>query len=540
MIGAGAWSTELAGTRALVRLALRRDRLLMPAWTLVFALTAAVSASATVGLYGTEAERVQAAGGVNGSPAVVALYGPIYDPTSLGALALFKLGAFGAALLAVLSVILVVRHTRAEEEAGRLELLGATEIGRHAPLAAALLVTGGAMVAVGLLTTIGLITQGLPAPGALAFGLAWAATGLCFAGVAAVAAQVASVARAATGGSLAVLGIAYLLRAIGDSSAGGGAGWLRWLSPVGWGQQVRPFQGDRWWVVLLPLGLTVVLMVAAHALLARRDQGAGLLPDRAGPAAAGRGLNGAFGLAWRLHRGTLVAWAAGFAVLGVVFGSIATNLGSFLNSSGARELIQRLGGTTGLTDAFLSAEFGIVGVVASGYAIQVALRLRSEETGQRAEAVLATGVGRLRWVASHVTVSLLGTAFLLAVAGLAAGAALAVQTGDGGDVGRVLLAALVRIPAAWVLTGLVVAAFGFVPRAAAVGWVALVVFLLIGELGPLLGLDPWVMDISPYAHVPRLPGSELTAAPLVWLALVAAVLTAAGLAGFRRRDVPVA
>lgn len=110
---------ELTGTAGLVRLALRRDRLLIPAWVGLFAAMAAFSASATVGLYPKEASRVEAANTINSASATVALYGPIYDPTSLGALSITKLTAVYAALLSILMVMLVVRHTRAEEEAGR-------------------------------------------------------------------------------------------------------------------------------------------------------------------------------------------------------------------------------------------------------------------------------------------------------------------------------------------------------------------------------------------------------------------------------------
>ena len=124
---------------------------------------AASSAAATVGLYPDEASRRQAALTINATPALVALYGPIYDPSSLGAIALFKLTALGAAMVAIVMVVLVVRHTRGEEEAGRLELVGAGVVGRAAPLTAALLLVGGTSVVLGVATTAGLVLAGLPA-----------------------------------------------------------------------------------------------------------------------------------------------------------------------------------------------------------------------------------------------------------------------------------------------------------------------------------------------------------------------------------------
>jgi ABC-2 type transport system permease protein len=531
--------TGMAGTGSLVRLALRRDRVMLAIWILIFVVSAAGSASATVGLYGTAESRVHAAASINNSPSLVALYGLIYDESSIGALSMIKLGAFGGALVAVFAILLMIRHTRAEEEAGRLELVGSTVVGRHAPLAAALVVSVAANLVLGLLTALGLVASGLPASGSFAFGLAWASVGIAFVAVAAVAAQITGSARAAIGIAMTFLGVAYVLRAVGDTAGDGVAGALRWLSPIGWGQQVRPYQGDRWWVLLLPIAFFVVLTAAAYVLVERRDHGAGLLPDRPGPATAGSTLSGPFGLAWRLQRGGLFGWLAGFVLLGLVFGNVAANVGDFLDSPGARDLIQKLGGVQGLTDAFMSTELGMIGVIASAYGVQVITRLRSEESELRSEPVLATRVGRISWAWSHLAIALLGTTILLVGAGLGAGLTYAAQTGHSADFWRVLAAALVRVPAAWVVAGIALAAFGIAPRAAIAGWAALVAFLLLGEFGPLFELNQSVMNVSPYAHVPRLPGSDLSVTPLIWLAGVAALLIAAGLTGFRRRDIPV-
>jgi ABC-2 type transport system permease protein len=531
-------ATALVGITELVRLAVRRDRIMLPAWTAVFVSVAAVSATATTDLYPTVGARVQAAGVMNSTPALVALYGRVFDPTSLGALSMWKLTAFGATLVAVLNVLLVIRHSRAEEESGRLELLGAAVLGRHAPLGAALVVALGADLAIGLLTALALVGAGLPIGGSFAFGLSWAAVGGAFAGVAAVAAQLTGNARAAIGLALAGLGAAYLLRAVGDTSGAGGPRWLSWLSPLGWGQQVRPYAGERWWVLALPLGFGVATVAGAHLLTAHRDLGTGLLADRLGPAAAPRSLSGPFGLAWRLHRGALWAWLAGFAVLGAVLGSIASSVGGLLDNPQVREMLARLGGTQLISDAFLAVEFGICGVVAAAYGVSAVLRLRSEETELRAEPVLATGVGRVRWMASHLVMAASGVATLLVVAGLGAGLAHGARTGQvGHEVVRLVGSALVQLPAGLVLVGVTAALFGALPHQAAAAWGALVFFLLLGEVGPLLRLDQWVMDLSPFGHLPRVPGNPVTVLPLVVLTVVSAVLVVAGLWGFRRRDV---
>jgi ABC-2 type transport system permease protein len=524
-----------AGTRGLTRLALRRDRVLIPVWLAVFVAMAGSTASSTLALYPDIASRREIATTINGNPAMLALYGRIFDVESAGAVAMFKVNAMGAALVAVLTMILLVRHTRAEEEAGRLELLGAGVVGRHAALTAALLVSGGTAVVLGLLTAASLIAAGLPVAGSLAFGLSWTLTGLSFTAVAAVTAQLTTGARAATGLTAAVLGATYLLRAVGDVADEDGPRWLSWLSPVGWAQQVRPFAGVRWWVFAPGLLFVALATFAAYVLVAGRDVGAGLLADRPGRPAASASLSSAPALALRLQRGLLLAWTGAMLVMGLVVGSLGSSIDAFLESPEAKDMIARMGGSSNLLDAFFGTELGAVALIVSIFAIQAVLRLRAEESGLRAEALLATALDRRRFVLSHLLVSALGSTWLLAVAGLGMGITASATLHDGAWFGRLLGAALVQVPAVLVMAGFTLAAFGLVPRFAAAGWALLVGVLLIGELGPIFEVDQRVLDISPFVHVPRL--GEITAAPLVWLMLVALALAVLGTEAFRRRDV---
>jgi ABC-2 type transport system permease protein len=526
-------SGDLRGTRELVRLALRRDRWLLPAWVLGFAAIATSSASATAALYPDPAARFQAATTVNATAAIVAMYGRIYDPASLGGIALFKLTAVGTAIVAILMVVLVVRHTRAEEESGRLELVGAGVVGRAAPLAAALLVAAGASAALGVCTAVGLVSAGLPAMGALAFGAGWAAVGMCFAAMAGVAAQVTTGGRAATGLGLIAVGAAYVLRAVGDLSEAG-PGWASWLSPIGWNQQIRAFAGERWGVLALPLLAAAALVPVAFALCRHRDLGAGLLGDRPGPA-DGR-LGTPLGLAWRLKRPALLAWSGALMVLGGVLGSIAHNVAGLLDSPGMAAIIEQLGGKQGLTDAFLAAEMGVIATIVAAYGIAAAGRLRAEETAGHDEIMLSTAAGRGRVSVAHWLVALAGVAWLLLVAGFAAGVGHALAIGDPSQVARVTIAAAARVPGAWVLVGLVVTTWGVWPRATAAVWGAYVAFIVVGEFGQLWGVPQAVINLSPFVHSPILPGPDPNLGGLLWLTALTAMLLAAGTTAFRRRD----
>ncbi|CAM3870730.1 ABC transporter permease [Kibdelosporangium persicum] len=526
--------TTLVGTGSLIRLALRLDRVRLPIWILVTAGLVLATASSVAELYPTEASRRQIAATIGSNPAMTAIYGQVYD-TSPGAVVMWRLAITGALLVTLMSIMTVNRHTRQDEEAGRLELIGATVVGRHAPMAAALIVATGANILAALLIAAGLTGQGMPVDGSFLAGLSFGALGITFAAVAAAAAQLAENARTVTGISVLVLAVAFVLRLIGDA---GSATWVSWLSPIGWLQKAHPYAENRWWIVVLLLAVAIVLIGAAYALVSRRDHGAGLVRPRPGPADAAASLNGPFALAWRLHRWSMIGWMIGFLVLGVMFGSIANSATDLVkdNPQVAR-IVEQMGGKSALIDAFMTAILGIIALVASVYAVQATLRLRAEETSVRAEPVLATGVSRLGWALSHLVFAAVGAAVMLVAAGLAMGVAYGISVGDvSGQLGNVLEAALVQLPATLVVAGIAMALFGLAPRYVIGSWAALTVFWLLGQLGPMLQVPQWLMNVSPFTHVPKLLG-DISATPLIWLSVVAVVLMAVGLAGFRRRDI---
>ncbi|MGE5285754.1 MAG: ABC transporter permease [Micromonosporaceae bacterium] len=531
---------SLAGTNALLGLALRRDRIMLPVWVYAFTAAAYASAASTKKLYPTVRSRVEFAAGAGSNPTTIAIYGPSDDLHTLGGLATWKMSALGAVLVGVMSMVIVTRHTRADEEAGRLELVSAGVVGRRAALTVALLVALAANLLIALLVGAGLVAGGAPAGASFAFGLALAAAGCMFAAVAALAAQLAQSARAANGIVIVVLAVAYLLRGAGDAAST--TSWmsgLSWASPIGWTQHIRPFGPIHWWVFGVAAAFAAVFTCVAYAIVAERDIGAGLLPPRPGPPRAGASLRGALGLAWRLERGPLLAWAAGFALYGAVIGGIADGVGALVNDSpAATKLFAEMGGQFGLVDAFIAATMGFMGVLAAVYTTAAVLRLRAEETGQRAEPVLAAAVGRTRWAFSHLAFAVAGPVILLGAAGLMAGFAHGARTGDmATQLPRVLGAAFVQLPAAWMLTGVAMALFGLAPRLAAVSWGAVAASLMLGEFGPVFGLKQWAMDLSPFTHLPKLPGAAFAVPPLAWLTVAAALLVAAGLAGLRLRDI---
>jgi ABC-2 type transport system permease protein len=535
----GRAGTGLTGTGELARLAVRRDRIGLAASVYVIVAAVAGTAYTFKKLYPTAAGRAALAAAGGSNPALRFLYGRL-DGSSLGALTTWRYGIWAGIFAALLAIFVVIRHTRSDEEAGRLELVGSAVVGRQAALVAALTTAAAPLVVVSALLCLALPLVGLPVAGSAALALGIGCCGLAFTGVAAVAAQLTSSASTARGIALAGLGVAFVLRGVGDSAGAAGPSWLSWASPLAWIQLAQPFTAERWWVLALPLAVAVGGTGLAFELAARRDQGAGLLPDRPGRATASAFLRGPFGLAWRLQRGALLGWVTGYAFTFAACGAAAKGIGQLFGTSTALEReFTRLGGQSAITNAYLAALMLLAGLVAAAYAISVILRLRTEETGGQAEPVLATATGRVRWALSHVAVAVAGAALLLAVAGVAAGLGYGLRTGSAGTwVARMTGAALSQLPSALVLAAVAIALFGVLPRASVGGaWTALGLVVVISLFGQALQLSHWILDVSPFTHAPRLPGAPVQAASLLWLCAVALALSAAGLAGLRRRDI---
>ncbi|MET9522829.1 ABC transporter permease [Streptomyces coeruleorubidus] len=519
-------SRQLAGTGTLLRFALRRDRLMIPVWIAVNALMVLSMPNTLEGLYSTPDERADLIRQMETNSSLRAMVGPVFGD-SLGALTAWRAGVYAGALAAVMSLLVVVRHTRDEEESGRQELVASGMVGRRASLTAALLAAAVANGVLALLLTAGLAGQGTA--GALALGLGIAGVGMVFATMAAIVAQLTESARLARGLTAAVLGAAFVLRAAGDSATDDGSSVLTWVSPLGWLENLRPYADERWWLLALLAGAALVQGAVAYGLAGRRDLGMSFLPTRPGPA-TGR-LGGAGALAWRLQRGGVLGWSIGFLLAGVVYGGMTEGAADLVgDNENARRIFERMGGRSGLTDAFLASMVGMLGLVAALYIVASVFRLNGEETSGRAEPVLANAVGRLRWAAGHLVIAFGGSALIMLLAGVGLAA------GYGKETGPILGACLVQLPAIWVIGGLAVLLHGLLPRAAAAAWGVAGAVLLIGWVGPALDVPQAVLDLSPFGHLPKLPGGSMEWGPVVVLTGLAVALVAAGLAGLRRRD----
>lgn len=529
--------STLHGLGELVRLVLRRDRVRLPVWLLTLGGVAAASASSLRPVYPTQRSIDDYVRLFGDNPALVAFAGPGYgfDDPNLGVILVNETQLWACIGAALMSIFLVNRHLRQEEDAERTEVVRSSVVGRHAPTAAAVLVVAAADVVLGVALAALFVGFGYAVVGSVALGASIAVTGLAFTGIAALAAQLAGGSRACLGLASAALGAAFVLRAVGDIAEHP----VRWLSPIGWAQGVRAYADERWWPALLAAGFTVLAVAAAFAASNRRDLGSGILPQRPGPRRAAAWISGPVGLAVRLQRGAVLGWSVGVLVMGVVYGSIGDEVGELIEENPTyADLLTQAGGLD-LTDAFFATATSQLALLAAGFAVSSVLRVRSEEAAGRVEPVLAAPVGRTRWLLSHLVVAVAGTVVVVGAGGLGTGVAFAVVSGDAGQVARLTGAALVTVPAVLVLAGVALALFGTSARLALVSWALVAIAVLVELFGELLGLPEWLRDVSPFHHLPGLPAQQLRILPVLTLLTLAAVLAALGLRTFRRRDLAV-
>lgn len=529
-------ATGLAGTGTLVRFFLRRDRIKLPAWLAGLGLYVLYVGTALPAL-APEPEDLQALAPLFSQPVGRMFTGPAFGMDAPTYERLFASGyaLYLFLLAALMSILLVTRHTRLEEQSGRAELIRANVTGRHSALTAALLVAVLANAGAFVVVTGMCLATGFAAGGSVLVGLSAALTGLAFAGIAAVTAQLSEFSRTAAGMAGIVLGVAFVLRALGDMAAVGGTA-LSWASPLGWAAQAAPYVHDRWAPLALLVGLAVVTVTAAYLLLARRDFGAGVVAPRPGTPHAGRALGTPVGLAARLQRGALLAWGAAIVAVGAVDGAFAQEmLGA---ADGMPPEFREMFGTQGLLDGYVAFLGKFVAIMVAAYAVYAVQSLREEEARGRAELVLATGVSRVAWLGSHTLVVAAGVVLVSVAAGLGTGLAAAAVMGDGGVVGDVLVTHLATIPAPLAVLGVCVTLFAWAPRLAApVGWALVALTGAVTVFATLLDLPEQVQALSPLHHLADVPVEEFAPAPFLAVTAVAALAVVIGLAGMRRRQI---
>ena len=550
----------------LTRFLLRRERVISSVWILAFV---AVVVGLVPGMYQVlDVEGREALVGMMDNPALVSMMGPNYAAVNgtFGALYTTMMLLLSALTAGLMNIFLVVRNTRADEEKGRFEVLRSLPTGRLSNLHATMITAVLVNVILAILVGIGMFLLGdasMDLAGSMLWGVALGVTGLCFAAFAALFCQLASNSRGAMGYSFAALGFFYLLRAPGDMNAD--IELLSLFSPLGLVLRVQAYAGNYWWPIFILLGLTLAAAALAYRFNAKRDIEQGIIPARPGRADAGDLLRSPFGLSFRLLRTSLIVWICSMLLLAASYGTVMGEIDEFIATNemyqqlmlgpAGVEFVAQAGMTPEQIVEFLRAavaEAGftlpglfaatinnIMGIFALVPLLMIVLKAKAEERDIRAELVLATPVGRSKYLAGYAVIAFVMPLVLQAslALGMYGVARSILPNPEDLTLGFLLQANLVYVPAQWTMVGGAILLIGFLPRATGAIWGYFAFTFLVMFFGRMEIFPAWTENLTPFGFVPLLPMEELNILPLLALTGIAALLTTLGLIGYRRRDI---
>ncbi|MBU9713221.1 ABC transporter permease [Evansella tamaricis] len=525
----------VAKTGHLSRFILKLDRIRIPIWLISITFFTLVVPPAYSELYSSQQERDAMAETMQ-NPAMIAMAGPadVLNYT-IGVMTAHAMLLMTAVVVGLMSILLVTRHTRADEEDGRIELIRSLPAGRLSYLNATLIVSVITSIALALLNGLGLYALGIESmdlEGSLLYGVALGATALFFAGVTAVFAQLTETSRGTIGYSIAFLLGAYLFRGITDVSNES----LSWISPLGWVTKAEVYGANHWWPMVLMVGVSLVLFVLANYLNAIRDLERGFMPSKPGRRNASKFLQGPIGLALKLQRTGLIAWAVGMYILGASYGSVFGDLEAFIGSNEMMsQMLLQMDGVS-IAEQFLPMLMVVITLIGTVPPLMAINKLRGEEKKGRLEHLIGRAVSRTQLMSGYLLVAVLNGFVMVSLGAIGLWSAASAVMDEPIAFGTIYGAAISYYPAILVMVGLAVFLIGFVPKWTSLTWMYVIYSFLVLYLGGLFDLEDWIGNISPFGHVPQAPIEEVTAAPLVVLSVIAAGLMVIGMIGFRKRD----
>ncbi|KAB2333063.1 ABC transporter permease [Cytobacillus depressus] len=524
-------------TGRLSRFILRRDRLRISIWLLFLLVLTVVVAQSFSQMYVTEQER-QIAAETMRNPAMTAMLGPGYglDNYTVGAMMAHQMLLFTALAVGIMSILFVVRHTREDEEDGRMEMFRSLPVGRLSSLHATILVSVGANLLLAVMIGFGLYALGIESmdlEGSLLYGAALGATGIFFTAITALFAQLTVTSRGAVGFSITILLLAYFIRAIGDVSNE----TLSAVSPLSWVLRSEVYVKNDWWLIVLTIGVAMILLVLSLCLNAIRDLGAGFIPAKPGRKHASLFLQSPLGLALRLQRTGLIAWAVGMFFLGASYGSVLGDLESYFSNNEIFEKMFAPAAGISLTEQFVTMLMKVIAMICTIPPLMAMLKLKGEERKNRTEHLLSRAVSRSRLIGSYLTVSVVSAFVMISFAAIGLGLVGNFVMEDGLSVGTFYRAAIVYLPAMLAMIGMAVLLVGIVPKLSSFIWLYLTYSFFVVYLGGLLQFPEWMSKLTPFGHIPELPVNSMDYTKVGVLTVLAIIFIVTGFWGYRKRDI---
>jgi len=334
-----------------------------------------------------------------------------------------------------------------------------------------------------------------------------------------------------------MLTLSFVLRVSADQlSEGTDSDWLRWLTPLGWRDLVRPYTDDRF--AVLPVCCTVAITVALSAMVlaARREYLDGYLPDRSSSRRRWR-VRGHMNLLARLSWRSLVGWALASTALALLYGSVSGSIKDLLapGSPTASWVGKMAVGSP--VEQFMSLMTVVTTLLVAVAAVRRVNGLAGLERAGLVEVELATGVSRGRVFLSQVLCALIESIVLLLVSATVLAATTATQLTDDHAVARSFVFTVSQLPGMMAAVGIATALVGLTPRLIGLSWAVVAWSAFAQFFGGLVELKEWAKDLSVLGHHLDVVGTP-DWKPLAVQALVGLIGIMIGLVAYTRRDLP--
>jgi ABC-2 type transport system permease protein len=530
-----ATDASFAPARALARRAFRDARTRTIAYGCLFALYAYIQPVGYRSAYPSPLSRLTFARSFGDNNAIRLFYGEPHNLLTVGGYSAWRVAGTLAIAAAIFGVLAAVRALRSEEDAGRMELILSAGVGRGTAYLAAMAAIAVGVAILWVAEFAGSVAGGLPVEESAYMALATASIVPVFVGVGAITSQLAPTRRVALELGSAAIAIMFALRVIADTASG--AGWLRWLTPLGWAEEMRPFTGAQPSVLLLPIAESVLLLALAARIATQRDVGSGLLPakDRAAPRL--RLLSSPTTQALRGERGNLLAWTVGASAFAFITGALAKSTATAGISKQLQHEVSKLGTSSIVTPVgYLGLTFVFFILLFSLFACAQIGACRHEEADQQLETLLSEPIGRQCWLAGRLLLAACAATAISLSTGLLTWVGV-ISSGVSIPLPKLLEAGANCLPVALLFLGIGALAYGLVPRASAVIAYGLVTVTFLWQLvGSLLGAPKWLVELTPFAHVGLVPAEPFRAGAAAVMLALALTTALAALWVFRRRD----
>jgi len=519
----------------LARRAFLDGRIRTAAFAYVFAAYSYIQPAGFRSAYPTPADRLSFARSFGTNKGIRLFYGEPHAIATINGYTAWRVGGTLAIAAAVFGLLAAVRASRTEEDAGRRELVLAAPVGRGAVNLAGLSAILASAAILWLAELAGFVIGGLPVGGAAYLALATTSVLVVCAGIAALASELAPNRRIALELGAAVIGVTFILRVIADTLSG--IGWLRWLTPLGWAEQMRPLTGAQPLVLFLPLLTSTALFIIAARIATRRDIGTGVLPARDSAEPRLRMLSSPLAQALRSSRGALSVWIGAIGCLMFILGSISKSVSPADVSHSMQNEIAKLGsGSITTPTGYIAFVFIFVVLALSLFMCAQVGAARQVESDQQLETMLAMPIGRRRWIAGRLVIALGAAAAISLTAAFGAWAG-AQAAGAHVSLPKVLEAGANCLPTAILFLGIAALAYALTPRASSGIAYGLVAVAFLWQLtGSLLSVPKWLLDATPFAHVGAIPVQPFRTEAAIVMVAIGVLSASAAVAWFERRD----